>query len=101
MNELLYYSHLVNLCLMISYDNTVIFQNARDVLQRIPRGVTLANTVCIISFDEARQKEHETLVQSALNSQFETTFFVVRRHEHLMKLPKCKFFIMCTEFSER
>ncbi|XP_060553874.1 uncharacterized protein LOC132714952 [Ruditapes philippinarum] len=76
---------------------------ARDVLERIPRRVALSDFVCIVSFDEARQTEHDTLVKSALGTMqdIQMKYFVVRRHEHLQKLPKCKFYIMCTEFSER
>ncbi|XP_060598443.1 uncharacterized protein LOC132752168 [Ruditapes philippinarum] len=76
---------------------------ARDVLERIPRRVALSDFVCIVSFDEARQTEHDTLVKSALGTMqdIQMKYFVVRRHEHLLKLPKCKFYIMCTEFSER
>ncbi|XP_053372558.1 obscurin-like isoform X2 [Mercenaria mercenaria] len=77
--------------------------NAKDVLQRIPRRVPLSNSICIVSFDEARQPAHEALVSSAFLTvgNIQTKYFVVRRHEHLLNMPKCKFYIMCTEFSER
>ncbi|XP_060582177.1 uncharacterized protein LOC132738635 isoform X2 [Ruditapes philippinarum] len=76
---------------------------AKDVLERIPRRVALSDFVCIVSFDEARQTEHDTLVKSALGTMqdIQMKYFVVRKHEHLQKLPTCKFYIMCTEFSER
>ncbi|XP_053372610.1 receptor-type tyrosine-protein phosphatase F-like [Mercenaria mercenaria] len=77
--------------------------NAKDVLQRIPHRVSLSNSICIVSFDEARQPAHEALVSSAFLTvgNIQTKYFVVRRHEHLLNMPKCKFYIMCTEFSER
>ncbi|XP_053372600.1 uncharacterized protein LOC123561039 [Mercenaria mercenaria] len=72
-----------------------------EVLRMIPDGAELEAGVCIISFDESRTATHRRILDSANIPNCRVQVHVVRRHEHIPELPRCKVYLMCTEFSER
>ncbi|XP_053372997.1 uncharacterized protein LOC123561037 [Mercenaria mercenaria] len=72
-----------------------------DILRKISAGAELETGVCIISFDESRTTTHRRILDSANIPNCRVQVHVVRRHEHIPELPRCKVYLMCTEFSER
>ncbi|XP_060564722.1 uncharacterized protein LOC132723931 isoform X2 [Ruditapes philippinarum] len=74
---------------------------SNDVLRRIPQSPNLQPGVCIISYDEARTGFHRELLDSANIRKCDVKSHVIRRHEQILELPRCKVYLMCTEFSER
>lgn len=75
---------------------------SNQVLQQVPTNPKLQSTVCIISFDKERQKDHIELIESThVFKDIGRKLFVVNRHENVLELPHCKVYVMCTEFTER
>ncbi|XP_060603909.1 uncharacterized protein LOC132756789 [Ruditapes philippinarum] len=74
---------------------------SNDVLRRIPQSPNLQSGVCIISYDEARAGFHRELLDSANIPKCDVKSHVIRRHDQILELPRCKVYLMCTEFSER
>ncbi|XP_045209124.2 uncharacterized protein LOC123561038 isoform X1 [Mercenaria mercenaria] len=72
-----------------------------EVLRMIPGGAELEAGVCIISFDESRTATHRRILDSANVPNCRVQVHVIRKHEHIPELPRCKVYLMCTEFSER
>ncbi|XP_060592363.1 uncharacterized protein LOC132747073 isoform X2 [Ruditapes philippinarum] len=85
----------------VSAKQNRIDMGSNDVLRRIPQSPNLQPGVCIISYDDARTGFHRELLDSANIPKCDVKSHVIRRHEQILALPKCKVYLMCTEFSER
>ncbi|XP_052253980.1 putative leucine-rich repeat-containing protein DDB_G0290503 isoform X7 [Dreissena polymorpha] len=75
---------------------------AQQALSAVPNRPVLGSTVCIISFKLNRSAEYQALVRSALStSGFADIMHEITKHTDIPRLPHCKMYIMCVEFSER
>lgn len=80
---------------------TQISADHNAVLRQIPRTPVLESGVCIISFDESRTMVYRHILDSANIPNCRIQEHVIRRQEHIPTLPRCKVYLMCTEFYER
>ncbi|XP_052772639.1 uncharacterized protein LOC128211673 [Mya arenaria] len=72
-------------------------------LQKMPSKPTLKNAVCIISFDSSNLDEYSGIIKETVSQIGGVSFrtHVIRKHNDIPKLPQCKLYIMCVEFTER
>ncbi|KAL5019722.1 hypothetical protein ScPMuIL_002614 [Solemya velum] len=85
--------------------NPEMSENTKSILNQVNNRQQLQPQICVISFFETNQTEHQRLLRSVLagsqNEGLTIKPFLVTRHTNIQHIPPCKMYMIFVDFNER